>query len=75
MRPMFVDTIVTEAGIDLEHPDARSRPDAATTRDRASAYREWRRSRVLFMHSVSEAERAVVDGVADLPSQRRSADL
>ncbi len=67
MRPMFADTIVTEAGIDLDHP-AESRADSA------EAYREWRRTRVLFMHSVSEADRAVVHGVADLPAQRTQLD-
>ena len=70
MRPMFVDTIVTEAGIDLDHPER------TTPRERrAQAYREWRRTRVLFLHSVSDAERAVVHGVADLPAQPRRGDL
>jgi hypothetical protein len=69
MRPRFADTILTEAG--FEEPAA-----TRTARgDRAEAYREWRRTRVLFMHSVSEAERAVVHGVGDLPAQRRRADL
>jgi len=69
MRPRFADTILTEAG--FEAP-AESR---AVRGDRSEAYREWRRTRVLFMHSVSEAERAVVHGVDDLPAQRREADL
>ena len=75
MRPMFADTIVTEAGIDLDlvgrdGPEARAE-GRSDRRARAADYREWRRTRVLFMHSVSEAERAVVSGVADLPAQRR----
>jgi hypothetical protein len=79
MRPMFADTIVTEAGIDLDLV-GRDGPEAhaegrSDRRARAADYREWRRTRVLFMQSVSEAERAVVPGVADLPAQRRRADL
>ncbi len=70
MRPMFADTVVTEAGVDLDGPDP-TRPPAS----RPEAYREWRRTRVLFMHSVSDAERAVVPGVADLPAQPRRDDL
>jgi hypothetical protein len=72
MRPMFVDTILTEAGFEMPAEDRALRDDRA---DRSEAYREWRRTRVLFMHAVSEAERAVVSGVADLPAQRRGADL
>ena len=74
MRPMFADTIVTDAGIDLDRPDPEDRPLSASGADRAAAYREWRRTRVLFMRSVSEAERAVVSGVDDLPGQQRRAD-
>jgi hypothetical protein len=69
MRPIFVDTVLTDAG--LETPVK----DVVVRADRSAAYREWRRTRVLFMHSVSEAERAVVNAVADLPAQRRGADL
>jgi hypothetical protein len=80
MRPMFVDTILTEAGFEMPAEDRALRVDRADRADRSEAYRseayrEWRRTRVLFMHAVSEAERAVVSGVADLPAQRRGADL
>jgi hypothetical protein len=75
MRPMFVDTILTEAGFEMPAKDRALRVDRADRADRSEAYREWRRTRVLFMHAVSEAERAVVSGVADLPAQRRGADL
>ena len=78
MRPMFADTIVTEAGIDLDlagHESPRTGSQRRSDRPgRAADYREWRRTRVLFMHSVSEAERAVVPGVADLPAQCRRTD-
>jgi hypothetical protein len=75
MRPMFADTIVTETDFDdlaRSHGDGGDRVDRSA---RAEAYREWRRTRVLFMQSVCEAERAVVHEVADLPAQRRGADL
>lgn len=75
MRPMFAATIVTDAGTDLEHPDTANRSGSEARRDRSEAYREWRRTRVLFMRSESAAERAVVHRVADLPAQCRRADL
>jgi hypothetical protein len=68
MRPTFVDTFVTEAGIDLGRPAEDPRPG------RSESYREWRRTRVLFMRSPWDEDRVTVPGVEDLPAQRTGVD-
>lgn len=66
MRPTFVDTVVTEAGIRLEAERSREdRPDRVAT---DAAYREWRRSRVVFMHP--EADRFRQQEPGTVPEQR-----
>jgi len=69
MRPKFVDTIASEAGIELDEagPDTRSR--AA----KAEAYDEWRRTRVVFMHPCSDLTLPLTPSHGDLPLQRDGA--
>ena len=69
MRPTFADTAVTEAGIRLEAERSReerdNQPDRVAT---DAAYREWRRSRVVFMHPEADPLRQQEPGT--VPEQR-----
>jgi hypothetical protein len=75
MRPTFVDTVVAESGIrlepDLSVDDRESREDREEHEDRVvtdEAYREWRRSRVVFMHPEADPYRQQEPGA--VPAQR-----
>ena len=69
MRPKFVDTIASEAGIELDEAD----PDARSRTARTAAYDEWRRTRVVFMHPSSDLTSPLTPSHGDLPLQRDGA--
>ena len=66
MRPKFLDTIASEAGIELDEVA----PDATSRTMKAEAYEEWRRTRVVFMQATSDLTSPLGSSRGDLPLQR-----
>lgn len=64
MRPTFADTVIAEAGVRIEPHDLAEEHDRASS---DAAYREWRASRVVFMHPEADPYR---QRAGTVPTQR-----